>query len=157
MAVFISHRSTDDALAKRIHDYLRAAGLNCYLDDVDHSLLYATDITTAIISRLCACSHLLAVVSDTTSGSWWVPFEIGVGTVQETRIATYRAAYITLPDYLKKWPILSSTTDLQAYARYCDRDAKILLEKGLTTAAASASVQTASQFHRELKRALGQP
>jgi hypothetical protein len=156
MPVFISHRSSDNATAKQVHDLLTQLGIKCYIDELDEGLRQTDDITAVIVTRLSQCSHLLAVVSRNTSGSWWVPFEIGVGTASDTRISSYKVAPVDLPQYLSKWPILSSTTDLIKFAQLYGVDKRILLEKGMQAEARNAVVQTAGDFHSQLKRALGQ-
>ena len=157
MPVFISHRSSDDATAKRVRDLLVSLRVNCYLDDLDEGLRTTDDIAAVIQRRLSQCTHLLAVVSQATTTSWWVPFEIGMGTATDIRITSYRVGYVSLPQYLTKWPVLSTENDLQQYGRLYNQDGKILLVvKGQRIEASRSVIQKAEDFHRELKRALGQ-
>jgi hypothetical protein len=156
MSVFVSHRSSDDVKARQIRDFLVHQGIRCYLDDLDEGLRTADDIAAAVQQRLNECSRLLAVVSAATAGSWWVPFEIGLGTAKDTRIASFRLIWIDLPQYLTKWPILSSDSDLLQYARLYNADGRVLLEKGLQSESRSSRLQSAADFHKALKHALGQ-
>jgi hypothetical protein len=156
MPVFISHRSADNVAAKKVHDLLVTLGVKCYLDDIDEELRTTDDIASVILRQLGACSHLLAVVSQATTTSWWVPFEIGVGTATDVRITSYKVGYVTLPQYLSKWPVLSTETQLIQYASLYQQDGKVLLEKGQLLESQRATVRKADDFHRALKRALGQ-
>ena len=61
------------------------------------------------------CTHIIAVVSRETALSWWVPFEIGEATALERRISTYQTGYAQLPEYLAKWPIMTTDFHLQYY------------------------------------------
>lgn len=65
---------------------------------------------------------ILAIVTENTPLSWWVPFEIGVARETDSQIATflevnrYSRNKVELPSYLRKWPILATTRSLQAWA-----------------------------------------
>ena len=102
MTVFISHRQADSDLARIIADYLHKRGIPYYLDVLDSNII-SSDITTKMIQMLNKCTHLLAVLSHNTEGSWWVPFEIGGATLINRRIASYSYDRIQLPDYLQQW------------------------------------------------------
>ena len=156
MPVFISHSSADDLAARRIRDFLASKGITCYLDGLDDSLRTVEDVTSAIESHLAKCTHLLAVVSNATRQSWWVPFEIGFGTANHKRIATYRLQEVELPQYLTTWPILSTEGDLALYSRLYDEGKQWHCKTDWTTGRTALSFQTAADFHRELKQALGQ-
>ena len=75
------------------------------------------------VSRNESSDRLLAIVTENTPLSWWVPFEIGVARETDSLIATFlevnrvSTVKVELPSYLKKWPILTSTTSLQIWAR----------------------------------------
>lgn len=100
MPVFISHKSVDKPAALEIASYLRARGVQSYVDVLDPQLQSTDDITSVIVTRVRQCTHLMAVTSANTISSWWVPFEIGVATDQDRRISTYTLEATNLPDYL---------------------------------------------------------
>ena len=105
MPVFISYRHTDRDHAFKIDQRLKVAGIKTYLDVLDEeSRQGADEITDIITKRMSECTHLLAIISDDTSKSWWVPFEIGEATYAENRIATFQLNILDyqLPSYLKK-------------------------------------------------------
>jgi len=160
MPVFISHSSADDLAARHIQLCLASNEIKCYLDDLDDSLRSVDDIATAIEKNLERCSHLLAVVSAVTRLSWWVPFEIGVGTAKNAKIATYQLQNVDLPQYLTKWPVLSTEDHLSLYAQFCrkDEDMRLPIEKDRRAGAPTIriGIRTADDFHRDLKDALGQ-
>ena len=152
MPVFISHKLEDKELALRMSQYLKSQGVSTYVDVLDPTLKTTDDITRTIIERLKQCTHLMALVSNFTERSWWVPFEIGVATETERRISTYQTSTVTkLPEFLEKWPVLRKQSDLDVYIRVYKRDSIIPLTEGKV---ASASIRSADQFHRELKASL---
>jgi TIR domain len=156
MPVFISHRSVDKYSAKNIYNYLTIRDIKCYIDDLDPELKNTDDITSVIMTRISQCTHIMAIVSEYTQGSWWVPFEIGVASKADRRVTTYRLKYIELPQFLKKWPILKDQQDLEKFIRKYKEDALVPLHERRTYDAKAASIQTADQFHKELKSAIGQ-
>ena len=106
-----------------------------------------------LMRRVKSCTHLMAVVSDFTTKSWWVPFEIGVASELELRIASYRLSAVALPDFLKKWPILSSQADLDTFIQYYRIDSLVPNAERLNK---SASITSAGQFQQRVKTALRQ-
>lgn len=119
MAVFISHTTADDGLAKEISQRLTNEGIRCYLDDLDYELKRLRGnavLTPYLVARLEDCDTLLAVVTENTKNSWWVPFEIG--TARElprviTSYTNYSERY--LPEYLLEWPRLRDADDLKVF------------------------------------------
>lgn len=73
------------------------------------------------------CDTLLAIVTNNTKESWWVPFEIGTAREMPRVIVSCtslpdRASYQrdALPEYLLEWPRLRTENDNHnnCYARY---------------------------------------
>lgn len=156
MPVFLSHRKADKASALKIYAYLEANKINCYIDEVDEALQRSKNITDVIMSRISACSHLIAIMSYNTSGSWWVPFEVGVASEADRRICSYKIDSVNLPEYLDIWPIMTRPEHLAEYVRLYNNDRSVILEKSESSRAAYASVQSSGDFHRMLKSATGQ-
>lgn len=156
--VFISYHRPDEARARTISSYLRDAhGIETYLDVLDPSIQGPQGVTAHILDGLHRCTHLLAVISGTTATSWWVPFEIGVATERDRRIASYQIAAVTLPDYLRVWPVIIDQSGLALFARRYLQDRVVLEEKHLSLSERQrAPIQTAADFHRQLKADLGQ-
>lgn len=102
------------------------------------------------------CSHLIAVVSENTEGSWWVPFEIGEATIIDNRIATFQVGYVTLPEYLKKWPKMTTMEHLKLFAIAYKADYPLAFNRKLGGESVSTSSRSSEQFHYNLKRNLGQ-
>ena len=159
MPVFISHRTVDDVVARRVHDRLtHTHGIQCYLDDLDKEARRATRITDLIVNRLASCSNLLALITPNTRGSWWVPFEVGVARQAPRIITTYTDLQQgELPEYLKEWPVLRGADAVDIFAAHYKRQAgtvrRTLLER---RGVASEGIAAISRFHRELKVALQQ-
>ncbi|ATZ92502.1 toll/interleukin-1 receptor domain-containing protein [Dickeya fangzhongdai] len=167
MPVFISYRHTDREYAFKIDQRLKVAGIKTYLDVLDEeSRQGAEEITDIITKRMSECTHLLAIISDDTSKSWWVPFEIGEATYADNRIATFQLNILDhqLPSYLKKWPKIKNLNQIDLFISSYNKDMKytptmesfsgneadrrIYKSRGYTT--------TADEFHRVLKQNLGQ-
>ena len=122
--VFISHKGEDIRLAETVGDELQRNGLSGYLDRWDPAVDGDSPELEIYIRRIIRETRIiLAIVTENTPLSWWVPFEIGVARETNSQIATYlevnrfSPARIELPSYLKKWPILATTTRLRIWAR----------------------------------------
>ena len=72
-------------------------------------------LTEHIKEKITKCTDVIVVLSENTKNSWWVPFEIGIATERNMRIANYLVSYIKLPDYLEYWPRLKSSGDILKY------------------------------------------
>ena len=155
MPVFISHRTQDDAKAQAIALRLKQRNVPSYLDDFDPRLKTTRHITALLIDAIHRCTHLMALVTNATRDSWWVPFEVGVAREAPRRITTYNSSTESLPEYLTEWPILVSDADLDkfALAYHQDKAAEPIVAK---YAKAYRNIATPDQFHRELKVSLGQ-
>ena len=122
--VFISHKGEDMRIAEAVGDELQRNGLSGYLDRWDPAVEGDSPELEDYIRRIIReTKTILAIVTENTPLSWWVPFEIGVARETDSQIATYldvnrqSRARIELPSYLKKWPILATTPSLQIWAR----------------------------------------
>ena len=90
MPVFISYRHTDRPQAMAINTRLKQANIKTYLDVLDPESQTTDDITGVITRNITECTHLIAVVSEQTALSWWVPFEIGEATISNRRICSFK-------------------------------------------------------------------
>ena len=159
MPVFLSHSKYNAEDTVKIGKFLTDNGIKCYIDVLDSSLKTTDDITALILNRITTCSHMMAVISDFTKTSWWVPFEIGVASRDDKRITSYRLTAIELPEYLTKWPIIKSYQDLIKFIENYKKDNLVPMSESIRAKAAYTqdTIRSSDQFHRELKRALGQP
>lgn len=158
MKIFISHQRKDAALALLISQRLATVHrVESYLDVVDDRLsLRGEDLANYIRAQMGRCTQLLAVVSEATKASQWVPWEIGVASEKEFPLATYCDSIGLVPEFLRAWPILSSDNAIDQYVV-----ASRLAERTLMEATANRSVdrpRAASQavFYRELRSRLNQ-
>ena len=116
--VFISHKSEDRETAIRIKNRLSEFGVSSFLDVVDlEKDLEPEELTNRLKSKMDESSDLLAVVSDVTEKSWWVPFEIGMAAHVNLPIVSFLKGNFakTLPGYLRIWPSLSNFEMLKVY------------------------------------------
>jgi len=157
MSVFISHRHCDSSIAYQIAEELKKYRITPSIidikDDIDGIL-----ITDIILHELNKCTHLIAVISDDTVGSWWVPFEIGIATQGDKRIVSFDKSYEELPGYLRKWPVINEYYQLKYFVNRFNQDNIFVgrIQENILEKSASLSVKTASEFHNSLKSDLGQ-
>ncbi|MBY5533630.1 TIR domain-containing protein [Rhizobium leguminosarum] len=156
MKVFISHKSDDSALAADLGHRLKAShGIEFYLDLIDRELeKNGEDLASHLRTQLGKCTQLLAVISDKTKSSWWVPWEIGVATEKNYPLATYAGGNALPPEYLRKWPYLRSLSDLDLYAAASKIAAPTATRRSMNEE--TARVQSTQQFYSILRRSLGQ-
>jgi len=156
MPVFISYRHMDRAHAIHINTRLIQANIKTYLDVLDAESQTTDDITGVITRNISECTHLLAVVSEKTALSWWVPFEIGEATITNRRICSFKTGPTELPLYLDKWPKLSSERDIEFFIDAYRNELTVKRSMSLESVTGSESVRSvnksnADRFHSDLK------
>ena len=158
MKVFLSHKNEDSEIASRIAHRLRTHHhVNCYLDVFDpHASKTGDDLGDYLRRVLQECTELMAVVSQTTKESWWVPWEIGVAQEKERPITTFAGGQCVLPTYLKKWPYLKTVSELDVYIRVAKETRRVVDRDRYSKTAATLQASYTRNFHHNLKRALGQ-
>lgn len=162
MPVFISHRTADDTIAQQVAYRLRYNhNITVFIDDIDQEVRRAQGtaaITALLVRRINTCTNLLAIVSQNTQGSWWVPFEIGVARQSPRAITTMtNLVDASLPEYLLEWPRLRGEAAVDTFARLYKEQRRVLTEQVLEKrASASMQVTYVDQFQASLKSALGQ-
>ena len=123
--VFVSHKNEDQHTAEQVAKKIAQSGLKVYLDVWDESVDGdGPELVDYIESVIECCSSLIAVVSQNTVTSWWVPLEIGIATAEDLYLGTYlmsSGVKRRLPSYLWKWPVLVDSIDL---GRWCKEQQK---------------------------------
>jgi hypothetical protein len=158
MKVFVSHQKADSKLATEISVYLKINHqIDCYLDLIDPNASKAGDqLGDYLRGVMGKCTQLMAVVSENTKASWWVPWEIGVATEKDYPIATFADDNTELPEYLKKWPYLKTRTDLNAYAKASKAAMNQFNLRKSYIAESSARHSSTQEFYSSLRASLGQ-
>ena len=156
MPVFISYRHMDRAYAININTRLMQANIKTYLDVLDAESQTTDDITGVITRNISECTHLLAVVSEKTALSWWVPFEIGEATITNRRICSFKTGPTELPLYLDKWPKLTSDRDIEFFIEAYRNESTLKRSMSLESVNGSESARSvnrsnADRFHTDLK------
>lgn len=155
--VFLSHQSADSVLAGRIAYRLRTVhGIDCYLDTIDPNIQRGEDLAAHIRSEMGMCTQLLAIVSQKTATSQWVPWEVGVATEKDYPLATFAGDSVMPPEFLRKWPYLRSDADLDRYAAVSKQAESALQRKSMIYNRVDARRDTTREFYRELRASLGQ-
>lgn len=154
MPVFISYKHSDRDIASNINRQLNAKGIETYLDVLDEESKTTNDITAVITKNISECTHLLAVVSEKTASSWWVPFEIGEATITFRRIASFQTGYSELPEYLSKWPKMSTQAHLDMFIQsYLNEgtNTRNIFESKSNVIKGKLNRSDADSFHNTLK------
>lgn len=156
MKVFISHKNTDQYIARRVLEVLKSQGVDAYLDLLDNTVVYKGELLTKHIkSKINECTDILVVMSEETRYSWWVPFEIGMATQKDLPTVSYLQSGVELPDYLAYWPRLKNETDLLQYVvtrRYVQQ--QTIIGRSLEQSSFSNNTSETERFYAELKQRL---
>jgi hypothetical protein len=128
--VFVSHRQHDAAEALRIAWLANQSGFEFWLDALDPQLQWLTAagyaaqtpyfclIASTIEIALLNSTHVIAVLSDQTRGTLWVPYEYG--RIKERRIHSKRTAVWLHPNIhqrdIPEYSVLGVTTRLEREA-----------------------------------------
>ena len=158
MKIFISHQKIDSELALNLSKRLLSThGIQSYLDVIDPAVTISGDLLADHVKgELGKCTQLLAIVSEATRASWWVPWEIGIATEKDFPLATYAGGNIIVPEYLRKWPYLRSSADLDLYAKASKAAATDFESKRGFLVEAAARNRSTKEFYRVLRGSLGQ-
>ena len=135
--LFISHRQSDDQLARRIAWMAKQEGFDYWLDVEDpildalgmglgSTLTYfqrSIGIACVIEMALLNCSHVAAVISPATQQSRWVPYEFG--RVKDKRLISLKAGSWVHPkldmsqllEYLHLGKLTDNEVDLKGWLR----------------------------------------
>lgn len=137
--VFVSHKSDDEEKAVEVAACIGNFGLRPWLDVTD---LHDHEDDDAMVDRIEAAIarsfSLMAVVTDLTSESWWVPFEIGLAYDMDKQLASYceEQEDVEIPSFLWRWPLVQDHGDLHTW---CAKMKAMESHKYLTEAANLAS------------------
>ncbi|NBA93928.1 molecular chaperone Tir [Pseudomonas sp. R5(2019)] len=152
MTVSISYRYTDRFSAHLINERLKAHDIPTCMNAVDLESCTINDITTMITRCVMECSHLITVVSDRSAQSWWLPFQIGEATMIDRRITTYNTLRMQLPEYLKRWPAMTCSEDVDFFIEcYRDEQRNQRIIDSESLAAIAGNKRNADIFHTALK------
>ncbi|CAN7725637.1 toll/interleukin-1 receptor domain-containing protein [Mesorhizobium amorphae] len=156
--VFLSHQSADTLIAGQIAARLkRMHGIDSYLDVIDPYInRRGEDLAAHIRQEMGNCTQLLAVISDSTRSSQWVPWEIGVATEKDFPLATYASSGASTPEFLRKWPYLRSEADLDRYATASKSARSTLVQKREYLTESAARRTSTEEFFKTLRGSLGQ-
>ena len=156
--VFISHQAKDEEAAKRVaRRLIMYHQIDCYLDSIDPYIdRKGEDLASHIRTEMTKCTQLIAVVSDATKASQWVPWEIGVATEKDYPLATFSAGGTLPPEFLRKWPYLRDDNDLDRYAVVSKATRDIFLVEKRSYSEGFARTRATKQFYSSLRSRLGQ-
>ncbi|MGH8379612.1 molecular chaperone Tir [Pseudomonas sp.] len=153
MPVVISYRHQERLDAYIINERLKLEGIATHLDLFDGGAgQTADDICGLVCSNISSCTHLITVLSQENADPWWVPFQLGAMTLSNRRIAMFQCADSALPDYLDKWPIMSSRKHIDLFVlAYHDEQ---MFKRSIANEGAGADATNrlnAGLFHADLK------
>jgi hypothetical protein len=161
MKIFLSHQKADEQFSIETARRLSSVhGIECYLDAIDPYIVgRVEDLADHIRTKMSDCTQLLAIVSNATLASQWVPWEIGVATEKDFPLATYAADGQRPPEFLAKWPYLRSVADLDRYAlvsKAATSGIGMEMLKEATASGARLRRTSTAQFYRSLRAQLNQ-
>ena len=149
--VFVSHTTRDDSVAATVAECLRRHRLTAWLDSdyflpSDDGPGMASQISDIIKRSFC----LLAIVTNATSSSWWVPFEIGVASTNHRFLSTYGVSEQPLPSFLAAWPRVKR---YDALPSWCDAIRQRLFKYPPSTGSYGLTLQFLhyANYHDEMR------
>lgn len=156
--VFLSHQSADSETAKWIAAHLKAYHqIDSYLDVIDPYInKNGNDLASHIQTEMGKCTQLLAVISQSTQHSQWVPWEVGVATEKDFPLATYFGGHAKPPEFLQKWPYLRNENDLDQYALISKSTRNFYVQKRASLGESYARQSSTKNFFTNLRSAIGQ-
>ena len=130
--LFVSHRKDDDARARDVATLAQAEGFQVWLDVLDSGLQStaqasigtpadALAVALIIEMALLNCTHVIALITPRTPGTYWVPYEYG--RVKDSSPHSLRAAcwieqHVTYePEYLELGVKTRSDDDIRDWLR----------------------------------------
>lgn len=117
--VFVSYKSNDYVNSIRIARRIQRSGLSAWVDRLDPTIMEDGPLLDHYIESVLSRSlSLLALVTDLTHESWWVPFEIGIAFELRRYLSSFADRSIELPSFLEKHPRLANDSDVD---RWCER------------------------------------
>jgi hypothetical protein len=137
--IFISHKTEDKKDAADLAKYIEEAGIDVFFDANDENLnnpevlKNPARVTAAINNALSKSTHMIAVVSNKTKESWWVPYEIGFAAKNNSGSESIRALFIKgftqqTPEYLDIIRKIKSTDDLDSFLKTVSNTPRLLNE-----------------------------
>jgi len=162
MKVFISHKSEDTITAEKHAKDLKTLGFDIYFDKYDPKIIESNDRALHIKKKINESTDLLVVITSNTKESWWVPFEIGLSTFADIRIASivYENSP-PLPSFIKKWPIIDTDEKYKQYLVELQKSKQELLLESRSFSKSfeglsPSSMRKSELFHRILMTKYGQ-
>ena len=130
--LFISHRKDDDDRARDVSALAQAEGFQVWLDVLDSGLQRAARASTGtppdtqaiaefIEMALLNCTHVIALITPRTPGTYWVPYEYG--RAKDSSLHSLQAACwidhdVTYePEYLELGVKTRSDAEIRAWLR----------------------------------------
>jgi hypothetical protein len=121
--IFLSHIAVDKSAAVAIGSYITSHGdIDIYLDIHDTELQNAVTngdaagITKFIERGVAKCTHIMCLVSQSTVGSWWVPYELGFAKNAGKQLASFKLkGDVALPAFLEIGEVIRGTKSLNEY------------------------------------------
>ena len=112
--VFVSHKSDDIRQALDLGRMIQSEGLSSWVDVLDPNVAGDGPMLDDYIERVLSRTFsLLALVTDVTHESWWVPFEIGLAFELRRYLSSFAKQNVQLPSFLEKHPRLAADQDLR--------------------------------------------
>ena len=121
-AIFISHSSSDDALAAEMQSRLAAAGHHSVFLDFDHEkgIAAGSDWERALYAKLRSCQAVVAICTPSFVDSRWCFAEICLARSLGKYVFPVKAAACAIPSLLADVQVVDLTRDSSAYGYLFD-------------------------------------
>lgn len=152
MTIFIAHKTLDRIHALNAYNFLKERKIDSYLAELDKECPNQEDLTDYLCKQISLRDHLLVLITPNSSSSWWIPFETGVATQADKRISSViydDTKLVTLPDFLKKWPIIRTGVDFEEYAKLVEQTGPQLIKEAKSQVITGGVLAKSINSHRE--------
>ena len=157
--IFISYNNKDQQEAQRVGSWIDAnEGFRSHIVGFSNTdLNNGIKLTDMLLGHIASCQQIMVVVSKDTAGSWWVPWEVGVGSEKKFKMSSYFVDSLSenivkqLPEYIMMNPILGSKEDVDDY---CDTQSHLLLESRSGQRERGSTSEEVALFRTRIKEKL---
>ena len=133
MFQLIVFTSEDMKFAVDFAEFLKKRGFHIYLDKYDPLITNTPDRARRIESQIKSSTDFLVLITENTQVSWWVPFEIGLSTAHDVRIASVLFEdTVRLPSFIKKWPVIDTEEKFYIYLEELEKNKKHLISESIS-------------------------
>ena len=145
--IFISHKREDSEMAESVGNILKNMDIDIWLDTIELKLPPPSTpaehmaLTESIEAGIVNSTHLLALISQKTETSWWVPYEVSAARARKKELAFLCHKDVkSLPSYFIYGQALADQEKLCAWAERLSRSPQIAAQNKFVILSRSSSI-----------------